>query len=201
LLCSRLLSSRLLDRNLHRLFSKLLGQTRDFTVDVFSGLTKEQFRRARSVIIRSVLETDMTHHFALLKKMGVHQQMLKGKPSETWLESYTNEGVNYDPSLDMLCFLLHQADISNPAKPAPLFEYWADRILQESFIQGDKEASLSLPISPLCDRETTDKRQSQVGFIKFVVQPSYQILGDLLPRFATTVFPYIDSALEYWEDN
>ncbi|EJK77506.1 hypothetical protein THAOC_00659 [Thalassiosira oceanica] len=183
------------------LFSKLLGQTRDFTVDVFSGLTKEQFRRARSVIIRSVLETDMTHHFALLKKMGVHQQMLKGKPSETWLESYTNEGVNYDPSLDMLCFLLHQADISNPAKPAPLFEYWADRILQESFIQGDKEASLSLPISPLCDRETTDKRQSQVGFIKFVVQPSYQILGDLLPRFATTVFPYIDSALEYWEDN
>lgn len=87
------------------LFSKLLGKTRDFTVDVFSGLTKEQFGRARRVIIRSVLETDMTHHFALLKKMGVHQQMLKGKPPETWLESYTNEGVNYDPSLDMLCFL------------------------------------------------------------------------------------------------
>lgn len=182
------------------LFSKLLGQTRDFTVDIFSGLSNEQFSKARSMIIRSVLETDMTHHFALLKKMGIHRENLKGKPTEEWLESYTNEGVNYDPSMDMLCFLLHQADISNPAKPYPLFVDWADKILSECYAQGDKEASLSLPVSPLCDRVTTDKKQSQIGFIKFVVQPSYKLLGEIIPLFAKTVFPHIERSLEFWED-
>lgn len=171
------------------LFAKLLGQTREFTVDIFSGLSKEQFSKARSIIIRSVLETDMTHHFGLLKKMVTHQEMLKGKPTEEWLRSYTNEGVNCDPSMDMLCFLLHQADISNPAKPYPLFVDWADHILAESFAQGDKEACLSLPVSPLCDRVATDKKQCQIGFIKFVVQPSYRLLGEIMPRFAQTVFP------------
>mmetsp|Transcript_11094 Transcript_11094/g.24444 ORF Transcript_11094/g.24444 Transcript_11094/m.24444 type:complete len:1454 (-) Transcript_11094:1412-5773(-) len=181
------------------LFAKLLGQTRDFTVDIFSGLSKEQFSKARSIIIRSVLETDMTHHFALLKKMGIHQEMLKGKDKEEWLRSYTNEGVNYDPSMDMLCFLLHQADISNPAKPYPLFVEWADHILAESFAQGDKEAALSLPVSPLCDRVSTDKKQCQIGFIKFVVQPSYQLLGEIIPLFAKTVFPHIEKSLEFWD--
>lgn len=181
------------------LFSKLLGQTRDFTVDIFSGLSREQFSKARSLIIRSVLETDMTHHFALLKKMGVHQETLKGKKPEDWLRSYTNEGVNYDPSMDMLCFLLHQSDISNPAKPYPLFVKWAESILTECYSQGDKETSLSLPVSPLCDRVGRDKKQSQIGFIKFVVQPSYQLLGEIIPRFGKTVFPHIQKSLEFWD--
>ena len=183
------------------LFSKLLGTTRDFTVDIFSGLSKEQFSKARSIIIRSVLETDMTHHFALLKKMGRHQEMLKGKERDAWHQSYTNEGVNYDPSSDMLCFLLHQADISNPAKPYPLCVEWADSILEECYAQGDKEQSLSLPVSPLCDRVTTDKKQSQIGFIKFVVQPSYRLLGEIIPLFAKTVFPHIERSLAFWDNH
>jgi len=181
------------------LFSKLLGQTRDFTVDIFSGLSNEQFSKARSIIVRSVLETDMTHHFDLLKKMGIHQEMLKNKGAVGWLQTYTNEGVNYDPSMDMLCFLLHQADISNPAKPFPLFVEWADSILAESYAQGDKEAALSLPVSPLCDRVATDKKQSQIGFIKFVVRPSYRLLGEVIPLFAETVFPHIETSLEFWD--
>ncbi|KAL7546742.1 hypothetical protein ACHAWF_010071 [Thalassiosira exigua] len=181
-------------------FSKLLGKTRDFTVDILSGLSNQQFSRARLIIIQSVLETDMTHHFVLLKKMGLHQERLKCKPLEDWLKKYANEGVTYDPSMDMLCFLLHQADISNPAKPFPLFEMWADRILEESYAQGEQEMSLSLPVSPLCDRVVTNKKQSQIGFIKYVVQPSYRLLGDIIPLFARTVFPHIEKSLEYWDE-
>jgi len=181
-------------------FNKVLGPSRDFTVDIFTGLSKGEFDKVRSIIIKSVLETDMTHHFALLKKIGFHQDMLKGKAVDAWRAPYTHEGTTYDPSMDMLCFLLHQADISNPAKPYPLFIEWADGILKESYAQGDKEASLSLPLSPLCDRATTKKKQSQIGFIKFVVQPSIQLLGEIMPRFRKVVFPYIDKSLEYWED-
>lgn len=182
------------------LFSKLLGKTRDFTVDIFSGLSNEQFAKARSIIIRSVLETDMTHHFDLLKKMGIHQETLKGRGPVDWLQTYSNEGVNYDPSMDMLCFLLHQADISNPAKPYPLFVEWADNILAECYAQGDKEVSLSLPVSPLCDRVSSDKKQCQIGFIKFVVRPSYVLLGEIIPLFAKTVFPHIEKSLDFWDN-
>lgn len=181
-------------------FSKILGPSRDFTVDIFSGLTAEEFDKVRSIIIKSVLETDMTHHFALLKKIGFHQDMLKGKTKEAWRTPYTHESTTYDPSMDMLCFLLHQADISNPAKPYPLFAEWANGILEECYAQGDKEMSLSLPVSPLCDRVATKKKQSQIGFIKFVVQPSIQLLGEIIPRFRKVVFPYIDKSLEYWEE-
>lgn len=181
-------------------FNKIIGPSRDFTVDIFTGLTTEEFNKVRSIVIRSVLETDMTHHFALLKKMGFHQDMLKGKGVDGWRAAYIHEGTTHDPSMDMLCFLLHQADISNPAKPYPLFVHWADRILDECYAQGDKEATLSLPVSPLCDRVTTKKKQSQIGFIKFVVQPSIHLLGEIIPSFRKVVFPYIDKALDYWED-
>ncbi|KAL3821634.1 hypothetical protein ACHAXA_006054 [Cyclostephanos tholiformis] len=183
------------------LFKKLLGQTRDLTIDIFSGLSEREFTKMRSIIISSVLETDMTHHFALLKMMGVHQEILRDKTPEEWSKSYsTNEGGNVDPSIDFLCFLLHNADISNPAKPYPLFTFWASNILSESYAQGDQEAALSLPRSPLCDRLTTDKKQSQIGFIKFVVLPSFQLLGDILPQFARTVLPHVARSLEYWEN-
>jgi hypothetical protein len=181
-------------------FNKILGPSRDFTVDIFTGLTTVEFNKVRSIIVKSVLETDMTHHFALLKKMGFHQDMIKGKAVDAWRAPYTHEGTTYDPSMDMLCFLLHQADISNPAKPYPLFVHWADRILDECYAQGDKETSLSLPVSPLCDRVTTKKKQSQIGFIKFVVQPSIHLLGEIIPSFRKVVFPYIDKSLDYWED-
>ena len=182
------------------LFKKLFGKNRDFTIDIFNGLTAGQFSKMRSLVIRSVLETDMTHHFALLTRIVVHKEMFRGKEPVEWFQSYTNEGVKFEPWIDMLCFLLHQADISNPAKPYPLFTLWTENILAEYFAQGDQEASLSLPKSPLCDRLTTDKKQSQIAFIKFVVQPSYLVLGDLIPRFAKTVFPHIARSLEYWED-
>jgi hypothetical protein len=182
------------------LFKKLLGRNRDFTIDIFCGLSNEQFSKMRTIIIRSVLETDMTHHFSLLKRMRIHEEMLRGKVTNDWFESYNIDGVKFDPSLDMLYFLLHQADISNPAKPYPLFTIWAENILAECYAQGDQEASLSLPKSPLCDRMTTDKKQCQIGFIKFVVQPSYQLLGDIIPQFATTVFPCIERSLKYWEE-
>jgi calcium/calmodulin-dependent 3',5'-cyclic nucleotide phosphodiesterase len=62
-----------------------------------------------------------------------------------------------------LCFLLHSADISNPAKPWEIHTRWTARIMEEFFQQGDREKQLSLPISPLCDRNTTSIPGSQLG--------------------------------------
>ena len=63
----------------------------------------------------------------------------------------------------VLCLLLHSADVSNPAKPWDIHTRWTARIMEEFFQQGDREKQLSLPPSPLCDRNTTNIPGSQLG--------------------------------------
>ena len=46
-------------------------------------------------------------------------------------------------------------------------------MLAEFFSQGDLERAQGLPVSPLCDRATTSRAQSQINFIEFVVAPIY----------------------------
>ena len=66
-------------------------------------------------------------------------------------------------------------DRSNPAKPRDTAVAWAELIVQEFFAQGDREKSLGLPISPMCNRETTNLSATQIGFIKFIVLPTYEV--------------------------
>jgi hypothetical protein len=181
-------------------FSKLIGPQRDHSMDIFSGLTPDQFVIARSVVVRTVLDTDMSHHFLMMAKMQTHQEEFASQDSSAWFSPYTVKGCTFNPALDMLGFILHIADISNPAKPHPMFLRWADSILTECFAQGDKEASMGLPISPLCDRATTGKKQSQVGFIKFVVQPAFECLANIIPEVNDLIMPCIEKSLNFWAD-
>mmetsp|Transcript_26018 Transcript_26018/g.54927 ORF Transcript_26018/g.54927 Transcript_26018/m.54927 type:complete len:717 (+) Transcript_26018:79-2229(+) len=98
----------------------------------------------------------------------------------------------------VLSFLLHAADISNPAKNHDLAVYWANKALDEFFAQGDIEHAKDLPISPLCDRKTVKKPDSQIGFLKFVVQPTYDLLGKIIPRVKEELMPIIGENIRYW---
>ncbi|XP_008056261.2 calcium/calmodulin-dependent 3',5'-cyclic nucleotide phosphodiesterase 1A-like [Carlito syrichta] len=59
------------------------------------------------------------------------------------------------------------------------------------FPQGDKEAELGLPFSPLCDRKSTMVAQSQIGFIDFIVEPTFSLLTDSTEKI---VIPLIEEA-------
>ena len=77
--------------------------------------------------------------------------------------------------------------------------HWADQALAEFFAQGDLEREANLPISPLCDRKTTDLATSQRDFIQFVVLPSFKVLGQIFPGIGDEVLPGISENLGYWE--
>ena len=95
--------------------------------------------------------------------------------------------------------MLHMADISNPAKGDPMFKLWTDRCLEEFFLQGDKEKEMGLDVSMLCDRYTTKRPDSQIGFINFVVKPAYEVLAGVIPAVGETVLPVIESNIVYWK--
>lgn len=61
-----------------------------------------------------------------------------------------------------------------------LHHRWTMSLLDEFFLQGDKERELGLPFSPLCDRNNTLVAESQIGFIEFIVEPSMQVCADML---------------------
>ena len=96
---------------------------------------------------------------------------------------------------------VHAADISNPSKPWDLCKEWSLRVVTEFFDQvfiyfytpitmkqGDKERNLSIPVSHLCDRYTTNIAKSQLGFIDFVVAPLFGLLTQIMPKIDITGF-------------
>ena len=58
-------------------------------------------------------------------------------------------------------------------------EPWVDCLLEEYFMQSDREKSEGLPVAPFMDREKVTKPTAQIGFIKFVLLPMYQQLAQV----------------------
>ncbi|ELU10052.1 hypothetical protein CAPTEDRAFT_103680 [Capitella teleta] len=147
--------------------------------NILTSLKKEEYRDFRSLVIDIVLATDMSYHFQQIKNM----KNLLSMPE------------NIDKS-KALSLIVHCADISHPAKDWNLHFKWTELLIEEFFRQatfmtgvllqqGDREAEMGLPISPLCDRKNTMVAESQIGFIDFIVDPSFQVMGDMLERVVT----------------
>lgn len=60
--------------------------------------------------------------------------------------------------------MLHCADLSNPTKPLKIYQSWLNRVMNEFFLQGDRERSDGLEISPMCDRHNASVEKSQVKY-------------------------------------
>ena len=81
---------------------------------------------------------------------------------------------NLEDSKEALLLLkgtIKSADIGHPAKPRKVHLYWSGLIMEEFFAQGDEEAKLGLPVSPLGDRSKVVASSSQQGFIEVIVAP------------------------------
>ena len=69
--------------------------------------------------------------------------------------------------------VVHSADISQQCRTFDVAHEWTYLLFDEFFKQGDLEKEQDLPISMLCNRETTNVAASQPGFINFVVMPLF----------------------------
>ncbi|KAK3083428.1 hypothetical protein FSP39_022327 [Pinctada imbricata] len=136
--------------------------------NILAHLSREEYREFRTLVIEMVLATDMSFHFQQLKNM----KNLLGMP----------ENIDKPKALSLV---LHCADISHPSKDWNLHSRWTDQLLEEFFRQGDREQELGLPFSPLCDRNSTLVAESQIGFIDFIVDPSFSVMTDMLDKILT----------------
>ena len=47
---------------------------------------------------------------------------------------------------------MHCADLGNPTRPLDIYRKWTERVMEEFFLQGDRERELGLPVTPAFDR-------------------------------------------------
>ncbi|KAF7262345.1 hypothetical protein EG68_00384 [Paragonimus skrjabini miyazakii] len=161
--------------------------------DIFSALTAKKRQTLRRVSIELVLATDMSKHMSLLADL---RTMVEAK-------KVSGSGVlnldNYSDRIQILQNMIHCADLSNPAKPLRLNRKWTSRLMEEFFRQGDKERSLKLEISPMCDRESVAVEKSQVSFIDFVAHPLLESWCDLVHPSAQLILDILADNRDWYE--
>lgn len=153
-------------------------------------------------MIESILATDMTNHaknLTSLKNKCLASDITNGENVSEIIEN-KDPSIKFDNQQLVLSNLIHTADISNPAKISKVYKKWVDLVFVEFFYQGDCEKKESLPISLLCDRQTTHVGKSQIGFIKFVVRPMFECVKLLAPEI-NTYLDYINKNLKMFEDD
>lgn len=151
-------------------------------------LSEEQRASIRKLVVGIILSTDMAMHFTQLQKFKTSLET-KGKDSSKW-----------DDTPLVLETLVHAADISGVSKPRPIALQWTDRVLEEFFAQGDQERNMKRDISPLCDRHTVSKANAQVGFIGFIVKPTFEAFGRIANvPIVQEALQNINSYHDYWQ--
>lgn len=151
--------------------------------NIFLNLDEKQWREARKVILTIILGTDMSHHFEQISKTQLFYEV-NGEDTKAFCSGQKDEIDCFRDEKNRLFIMelvLHCSDISNPFKPFKLCAKWADLVVEEFCLQGDKEKELGVEVSPMCDRDQINLCNMQMGFIEFVVAPLIIAFVNIFP--------------------
>lgn len=151
--------------------------------NILLPLKKEEFTIFRKRVIESILATDMSFHSKVLtnikNKLFNWNEIKKTSEEELFINPASK--TFFDEQQEVINLLIHAADIAHNTKPFVMSEKWTELLTEEFHLQGDKEKELGLPISFLCDRTTSNVPKSQIGFISFVIIPTFQLVTEVFP--------------------
>lgn len=147
----------------------------------------------RKCIVTMVLATDMSNHSEHVKEL---KMFVQARETEELEKSIQNDK---EKKLEIMCCLIHAADISNPVKSTQLMLKWTEKVIEEFWSQGDDELALGLPVSPLCERNQFNVPQGQLGFLKFVIEPFWQPLSQLITEVQEAV-DNLNENKKFWEE-
>ena len=154
----------------------ILQNNQDKDTNIFSNLQIEDYRFVRKRIIDLILATDMQNHAKICSLM---------KNFEYKNEKENNHNQNSYSMIeqqDVMNFLIHTADISHCSKEFEISYKWTELINQEFWREGDEEKEKKMQVGFLCERNNADIPTSQIGFIKGIILPTFEILYNSFPN-------------------
>ena len=168
------------------------------STDASSGLRDAQRTRLERMIKHGVLHTDMANHAALMQDFKHCARVAQSDENHPWWsESDATDAMigttkyPYESCDCLVSAVLHLADISNTARPSPLFHAWAKQLQHEFHAQGKREELLGMPVTPMCASPPPNLGEragmlhaakslanAQIGFVNMFVVPMVQELVD-----------------------
>ncbi|KAI0857253.1 hypothetical protein F4860DRAFT_367597 [Xylaria cubensis] len=141
--------------------------------------------RMRTLMISSILATDMGLHFDYMKRLSDLQDKLKSEPKiDQWSER------TLEDQKALICSLLIKcADISNVARRYDAALQWMNILCDEFSRQAAMEEEIGIQSSLITPpkKDFMSLAQAQLKFVKLFAIPLFQGVADLLPQMQYTV--------------
>ena len=167
--------------------SKLFRIIRNPETDIFEKLSVQDYKTIRKRMVGNILATDMANHGKIMtvinSRISINRE--ENRPKFEILSG--NDKTKFEEQQGLFDFLIHAADLAHNTKLFNISIRWVELLTEEFWRQGDKEKSLNLPVSFLCDREKYNIPQSQVGFLKGFIIPTFESLINIFPSLKWTV--------------
>jgi hypothetical protein len=155
---------------------------------LFSRFPRDEYARARALVVGMVLSTDMGVHFDLLAAFRAAAEREGGRPPGGWAD----RALAYQ-------LLVHLADLANPSRPFPLALRWAENVVTEFLAQGAHEAASGVTVSAMCDRDRVSMPRAQLNFVEVFMRPTLEALAPAVPAFAAAAGPCLEDTVAKWE--
>jgi hypothetical protein len=152
--------------------------------NIFEKLSVNDYKNIRKRMISEILATDMFNHKKIIT--FIQSKLSQIKDGKFEFISNDKESIIQEQQC-LLDFFIHTADLAHNTKAFSISLKWVELLSEEFWLQGDKEKSMGLTVSFLCDRNTANVPSSQVNFIRGFILPTFEILINIFPTLNYTV--------------
>lgn len=148
--------------------------------DVLARWSDADVRYFEKFVVSCILATDMEKHKQFLEEFGKARA------------EFDKEKEEHRILLGQI--IMKAADLSNTVRDFADAESMTEKLMDECFMQGDREEALGLEISAMCDRKNAKPMPvGQIGFYKFVAGPLMGELHSFFPELAENAKQYEDN--------
>ncbi|XP_078391567.1 high affinity cGMP-specific 3',5'-cyclic phosphodiesterase 9A-like [Cetorhinus maximus] len=154
--------------------------------NIFGNTDPELFKQIQEGITELILATDMARHEEIMQEFT------------QCVDNFEYQNKGHLRSLKQT--LIKCCDISNEVRPMEVSEPWVDCLLQEYFMQSDREKSEGLPVSSFMDRDRVTKPNVQIGFIKFVLLPMFETVSKLFSQLEEVMVQPLRESRDRYEE-
>ena len=164
--------------------SKLFTIIKKDETNIFERLSANDYKDIRKRMISEILATDMFYHKKVMSLIQTKIPQIKNNKFEFISEDKESIKTEQQALLD---YFIHSADLAHNTKLFNISLKWVELLSEEFWLQGDKEKSMGLTVSFLCDRKNTNVPSSQVNFIRGFILPTFEILVTIFPNLNYTI--------------
>ena len=175
--------------------SKLFNILKKDETNIFEVLSVDEFKDIRKRMISEILATDMFFHKKIIETTKSKAHQIKQDKFEFINNDKDSIKAEQQSFLD---YFIHAADLGHNSKLFKISIKWVELLSEEFWLQGDKEKSLGISVSFLCDRLNTNVPKGQVNFLTAFILPTFGLMTSMFPGLSFTQ-KNVENNIKEWQ--